>query len=113
MTRSVDHELKGHFAGAVQTVLRMVAHVPDPEARRIVDLRREKDRETFELHLERDAGAVSVRLGPLPAGKEVASAKLNGAAITFRNEPSGDSRWVWVEVPGGKDASIVLAYGKP
>jgi hypothetical protein len=70
--------------------------------------RRLADRQEFTMRLQRAAGPVSIRLGPLPVGKKVESAKLNGQPATFREESSGDSRWAWVEVAGGAEATVEL-----
>jgi hypothetical protein len=73
------------------------------------DYARENNRQEFHFRLEREARPVGVRLGPLPAGKRIASAKVNGRIATLREESSGDSRWVWVETPRGKDFRIEIA----
>jgi hypothetical protein len=69
---------------------------------------RSPDKQEFTWRLEHDAGPVSVRLGPLPADKQVASTTINGQPATARAEYSGDSDWAWVEMPGGTEAKIEL-----
>ena len=69
---------------------------------------RSPDRQEFGLRLERDAGPVSIRLGPLPADRQIASARLNGQTAACREEQSGDSRWAWIETGGGTEAKIEL-----
>jgi hypothetical protein len=66
------------------------------------------DHQEFSLRLERDAGPVSVRLGPLPAERRVASVLLMGQPVAGRAERSGDSDWVWVEIPGGAAANVEI-----
>jgi len=65
-------------------------------------------RHEFELHLERDAGPVHIRLGPLPWGARIAGAQVDGQAATYRVEHSGDSDWAWVVTRGGTAAQVVL-----
>jgi hypothetical protein len=64
---------------------------------------------TFVLKLEHEAGPISVRLGPLPANKKVADAKVNNKSVSYREEASGDSRWVWVEIPNGAKAKVEIS----
>ena len=73
-------------------------------------LQRSTDRQEFSLRLERDAGPVSVRLGPLPPDRQIVSAKLNGQPVARHEEQSGDSRWAWIETAGGAEAKIELAF---
>jgi hypothetical protein len=54
---------------------------------------------------------VSVRLGPLPTNRRVVSAKANGQTVAFREEASGDSRWAWIEAPGGPESKLELLIG--
>jgi hypothetical protein len=72
--------------------------------------RRLPDRQEFAMHLQHAAGPVSIRLGPLPVGKQIQSVKLNGQPATCREEPSGDSRWAWIEAPDGKEATVELGF---
>jgi hypothetical protein len=74
---------------------------------------REANRQQFEFSLERDAGPVAVRLGPLPPGRQVRAASINGEPCTFRPEDSGDSKWVWVETKGGIKNRIEIALSEP
>jgi hypothetical protein len=72
--------------------------------------RRTANRQEFSLHLEREAGPISVRLGPLPGEKRIASVTLNGRSTSFREEHSGDSRWAWAEIPGGTESKIIIRF---
>lgn len=63
--------------------------------------------ETFALQMEQPVQCISVRLGPVPAGKSVSRVEVNGEERPFKRLHSGDSDWVWVEGLSGKRLKIV------
>ena len=64
------------------------------------------EHQQFEFTLEKEAGPVAVRLGPLPAERRVSAASVNGKSCAFRAEHSGDSDWVWLDTKGGRENKI-------
>lgn len=66
--------------------------------------------EIFEFSLDAPVKRISIRLGPVPNGKEVTEATLNGKKVSFEKLASGDSNWIWVHGLNGKDGKIVLKY---
>jgi len=69
---------------------------------------REAPKQEFEFRFERPVGQLSVRLGPIPAGKELAAVSFNGREHPARRFSSGDSRWVWLENLSGSQGRIGL-----
>jgi hypothetical protein len=69
---------------------------------------RTADSFSFSFDFERPVERLSVRLGPLPAGKKAVAAALNGTILPFEAKHSGDSDWVWIPVPAGSQGRLVL-----
>ena len=58
--------------------------------------------QTFSFSIDAPVEKMSVRLGPIPEGKTVSKATVDGEAVEFEKLSSGDSEWVWVHNLGGK-----------
>ena len=56
----------------------------------------------FNFGFERPIKNMSLRLGPIPDGKEIIKATLNGQKVMFENLISGGSRWVCIKNLGEK-----------
>lgn len=65
--------------------------------------------QSFSFQLSQRASAVSVRLGPIPAGKQVTGVTLDGSKYPFETQQSGDSSWVWIRGINSQSGQIVLA----
>jgi hypothetical protein len=66
--------------------------------------------QVFNFGFERPVKNMSLRLGPIPDGKEIIKATLNGQKVTFENLISGDSRWVWIKDLSGKQGEVKIQY---
>ncbi len=75
------------------------------------EYRRERDHQRFACRFERDPGSWSLRLGPVDPARPVASATVDGRLVKWRCDRSGDSKWVWVDVPAGERAEVVVTLG--
>jgi len=69
---------------------------------------RTEDALRFTFALERPVDALSVRLGPLPAGKKAAAASLDGRTVPLAQQRSGDSEWVWIRGMSGQTGTITV-----
>ena len=69
---------------------------------------RKVDSQTFSFELEKAAGLMDIRLGPIPAGKKVKKAVLDGNDKIFNTLHAGDSDWIWVKDLTGKKGEINL-----
>jgi hypothetical protein len=69
---------------------------------------RTPDRQTFAFRFERDPGLFRIRFGPLPPDRRVESASVVGRQVPFSVQASGDSRWAWVDVDGGREGRAEL-----
>ena len=63
---------------------------------------------TFTFRLERPVAALSVRLGPIPRDRTIASVAFDGKVVPFEPIDSGDSRWVWVRGLSRASGAVVL-----
>ncbi len=70
---------------------------------------RSESSQSFHFELSQRASAVSLRMGPIAAGKKVKGVTVDGSTTPFVLEPSGDSNWVWIRGITAKQADIVLA----
>jgi hypothetical protein len=64
----------------------------------------------FNFGFERPVKNMSLRLGPIPDGKEIIKATLNGQKVMFENLISGDCRWVWIKDLSGKQGEVKIQY---
>ena len=71
---------------------------------------REANRQVFNFGFERPVRKMSLRLGPIPEGRHIANATLNGNKLTFENQVSGDSQWVWIRNLSGLSGNIIIYY---
>lgn len=71
---------------------------------------RDKSGQLFSYKLESPVKQLSVRLGPIPAGKKVSGVTVNGKKTAFSNLTSGDSRWIWINNLSGKQGAISVLY---
>jgi len=71
---------------------------------------RDEAGQVFNYGFERPVKNMSLRLGPIPAGKEIIKATLNGEKVMFKDLISGDSRWVWIEDLRGKQGEVKIQY---
>jgi hypothetical protein len=62
----------------------------------------------FRFTFARPVACLSVRLGPLPAGKQAVAATLDGVAVPFEAQHSGDSDWVWIRTLAGRQGEISI-----
>lgn len=69
---------------------------------------RTAESQTFNFQFSQRASSLSVRLGPIPAGKQVTGATLDGSAYPFELQQSGDSNWVWLRGLNCKTGQILL-----
>jgi hypothetical protein len=70
---------------------------------------RSDDRQVFLLGLEQPAERISIRLGPIPAGKVAVRAQVHGSGYPFETLRSGDSDWVWLrDLRGGAGLRIEI-----
>jgi hypothetical protein len=67
---------------------------------------RTADRLRFTYTFERSVDRLSVRLGPLPVGKKVKAATVDGTPVPFRAQHSGDSDWVWIRDLSGTQGTL-------
>jgi hypothetical protein len=66
--------------------------------------------QVFNFGFESPVTNMSLRLGPIPAGKEILKATLNGQMVMFENLFSGDSRWIWIKDLSGKQGEVKIQY---
>ncbi len=71
---------------------------------------RENKSQQFEFRLERPVSNMSLRLGPIPEGREIMHTALNGRDIEFEKQVSGDSRWVWIKNLSGRSVKVIVYY---
>jgi len=71
---------------------------------------RSKSLQTFEYGFEKPVKKMSLRLGPVPVGKEVSIVKVNGKKIEFESVRSGNSRWVWINNLNGQNGRVEMYY---
>jgi hypothetical protein len=64
----------------------------------------------FSFNLDTSVNKMSLRLGPIPNGKEVSAVTLNGGKVDFEKLASGDSHWIWVHGLSGKAGQVQLKY---
>ncbi len=74
------------------------------------EYRHERDHQRFTCRFERDPGSWSLRLGPVDPAQPVADATVDGRLVEWRRDRSGDSEWVWVDVPPGERAEVVVTF---
>jgi hypothetical protein len=67
---------------------------------------RQENNQVFTYRFERPVAHLSLRLGPLPADRQVLSVEHNGAPVLFEPLQSGDSRWVWVHDLNGAEGTL-------
>ncbi len=63
---------------------------------------------SMECHFRRDPGPWSLRLGPVDPARRIATATVDGHQVEWRSERSGDSAWVWIDVPAGNHAAVMV-----
>ena len=63
----------------------------------------------FRFNFAQPVDCLSVRLGPLPAGKKAVAATLDGVAVPFEAQHSGDSDWVWIRTLAGRQGEISIS----
>ena len=66
--------------------------------------------QVFNFGFERPVKNMSLRLGPIPDGKQITKVTLNGGKVSFENLISGDSRWVWIKNISGKQGEVKIQY---
>ncbi len=71
---------------------------------------RDEKGQVFKYGLENPVKNMSLRLGPIPVGKEIFNATLNGKKVAFEKLTSGDSRWVWINNLSGKQGEVKIQY---
>lgn len=71
---------------------------------------REGDKQVFKFELEKPVSNISLRLGPIPVGREIKNATIDGKELSFENQTSGDSRWVWLKNLNGKTGKVIIYY---
>jgi hypothetical protein len=72
-------------------------------------IRNEKG-QVFTYGFQNPVKNVSLRLGPIPEGKDVFKATLNGEKVAIENLNSGDSRWVWIKNLSGQHGKVEIQY---
>ena len=75
--------------------------------------RRETNRQTFEYAFAQAVSTFRVRLGPLAPGATVQAALVGNLVTPFEMQDSGDSRWVWVNAPAGKQGKLTVELQAP
>ena len=53
---------------------------------------------------------MSLRLGPIPEGKKILNATLDGKRLAFEDQVSGDSKWVWIKNLSGKAGKVEIHF---
>ena len=71
---------------------------------------RDKNGQSFNYGFEQPVKKMSLRLGPIPEGKEVLTVMVNGKKHAFKNVQSGDSRWVWINNLSGQKGKAEILY---
>lgn len=71
---------------------------------------REEKRQIFEYHINSPVKDMSLRLGPLPEGKDISEALSDGKKVQFEKLSSGDSRWIWIRHLYGIKGKIEIIY---
>jgi hypothetical protein len=69
---------------------------------------RSADRQSFAFTFEKPVSGLSVRLGPLPEGRTVSRAAVDGREVKAETGTSGDSRWVWVRNLKGGSGAVTI-----
>jgi len=72
-----------------------------------------EDKQIFSFTFEKMIKVLSVRLGPIPKGKNISVAFVNEKEVMFEVLKSGDSNWVWIRNITGLSGRIVLKYSVP
>jgi hypothetical protein len=67
---------------------------------------RNETSQEFAFRFDQRPVVFSLRLGPLPAGKQVVKATLAGKEISFQAQHSGDSNWVWLQGIAGQSGKL-------
>lgn len=71
---------------------------------------RKYDRQVFKFGFENQVRNLSIRLGPIPEGREIKHATSDGKEIAFENQISGDSRWVWINNLSGLTGEVEIYF---
>jgi hypothetical protein len=71
---------------------------------------REEKMQVFKFGFENPVKNMSLRLGPIPEGKKILNATLDGKKLAFEDQVSGDSRWVWIKNLSGKAGKVEIHY---
>ncbi len=71
---------------------------------------RNENSQVFRFGFERPVEKMSLRLGPIPEGREVLNATINGAEAKYEKLTSGDSQWVWIRNLSGADGEVKIFY---
>jgi hypothetical protein len=71
---------------------------------------RQSDRQLFKFGFENHVRNMSIRLGPIPEGREIKHATFDGKEIAFENQISGDSRWVWIKNLNCRTGNVIIYY---
>lgn len=64
--------------------------------------------QVFDCTLNQPAERLSLRLGPIPTGRKVIAAVVNGRPISFENLHSGDSDWIWIRDLSGAGIQVKI-----
>jgi hypothetical protein len=72
---------------------------------------RSPNSQRFHYEFKQPVARFSIRLGPLPRGKELLHASPDGDhAVPFEVVESGDSRWVWLRNQQGKSGTMTVNW---
>ncbi|MCL5270466.1 MAG: hypothetical protein M1457_07940 [bacterium] len=74
------------------------------------DYERSDGGQTFAFGFERPVERLSMRLGPIPADREIKRATFNGRPIAHERQHSGDSDWVWARDLSGRTGIVEIQF---
>ncbi len=82
------------------------------DSRQFIDYqyKRVNECQTFDIKFRKPVENLSVRLGPMPQGKNIGGVFFNGLETPVEQIDSGDSKWVWIHNLSGLEGRITMNF---